>query len=134
MLARLDETVREEVIEYLGPEEVAAAVVELESDDAVEVIQELDREEQQEVLDAVPPEARAILEEGLTYPGEKRRPDDATGDGGRAFLLDGRRDDRLHARDRLPCRMISMTFLSSTPLISRLARSRSVVSLEPDAR
>ncbi|PCJ59870.1 MAG: magnesium transporter [Rhodospirillaceae bacterium] len=70
LLAQLDETVREEIIEYLGPEEVAAAVAELESDDAVEVIQELDREEQQEVLQAVPPQERAILEEGLTYPEE----------------------------------------------------------------
>ncbi|MCE2510877.1 MAG: magnesium transporter [Alphaproteobacteria bacterium] len=70
LLAHLDETVREEVVSYLGPKEVAAAVGELESDDAVEVIQELDTKERQEVLGAVPPEERAILEEGLTYPEE----------------------------------------------------------------
>jgi len=70
VLTHLDETVREEVIEHLGPEETAAAVVELESDDAVEIIQELDLKEQQEVLQAVPPQERAILEEGLTYPEE----------------------------------------------------------------
>ncbi|MEQ9042663.1 MAG: magnesium transporter [Alphaproteobacteria bacterium] len=70
LLAHLNETVREEIVEYLGPKEVAAAVIELESDDAVEVIQELDVKEQQEVLGAVPPEERAILEKGLTYPEE----------------------------------------------------------------
>lgn len=70
ILAHLDETVREEIIEYLGPVDVAAAVAELESDDAVDVIQELDDEERQEVLQAFPPQERAILEEGLTYPEE----------------------------------------------------------------
>ncbi|MCH8092478.1 MAG: magnesium transporter, partial [Proteobacteria bacterium] len=67
-LATLDEHVREEVVEQLGAAEVAAAISELDTDDAVEVVEHLDDSVQQEVLDAVPAEDRALLEEGLTYP------------------------------------------------------------------
>jgi magnesium transporter len=67
-LATLEEHVREEVIEQLGAADVAAAISELDTDDAVEVVEHLDDSVQQEVLDAVPAEDRALLEEGLTYP------------------------------------------------------------------
>jgi len=61
-LATLDEHVREEVVEQLGAAEVAAAISELDTDDAVEVVEHLDDSVQQEVLDAVPAEDRALLE------------------------------------------------------------------------
>ena len=67
-LATLEEHVREEVIEQLGAADVAAAISELDTDDAVEVVEHLDDSVQQQVLDAVPAEDRALLEEGLTYP------------------------------------------------------------------
>jgi magnesium transporter len=67
-LATLEEHVREEVIEQLGAADVAAAISELDTDDAVEVVEHLDDSVQQEVLDAVPAEDRALLQEGLTYP------------------------------------------------------------------
>ncbi|MCH9051853.1 MAG: magnesium transporter [Proteobacteria bacterium] len=67
-LATLEEHVREEVIEQLGAADVAAAIRELDTDDAVEVVEHLDDSVQQEVLDAVPAGDRALLEEGLTYP------------------------------------------------------------------
>ena len=50
--------------------DVAAAIGELDTDDAVEVIETLDDEAQQRVLEAVAPEDRIILEDGLTYPEE----------------------------------------------------------------
>jgi magnesium transporter len=69
-LSHLDETVREEVIELLGPGEVAAAVSELDSDDALDLIEDLDEGEKRRILDAIPAEERALLEQGLTFPEE----------------------------------------------------------------
>ncbi len=68
VLAELDETVREEVVEQLGAREVAAAVAALETDDAVELVEDLDDEVRKQVLDAVPEEERALVQEGLRYP------------------------------------------------------------------
>ncbi len=68
ILAELDDTVREKIIEHLGLKEVAAAVAELETDDAVQIIEELDEDEQQEVLAEIPDSDRVLIEEGLSYP------------------------------------------------------------------
>jgi magnesium transporter len=68
ILAELDETVRDHVIERLGVEEVVAALQELDSDDALDVVEELDEDEQQQVLDAIPVGDRTLIEEGLSYP------------------------------------------------------------------
>jgi magnesium transporter len=70
MLTHLDETVREEVLEYLTPHEVAQAVVELDSDDAVDILEDLDEEQKRQILERIPPEERALIEEGLTFPEE----------------------------------------------------------------
>lgn len=70
ILTYLDEDMIGEVMELLGKEKVAAALTALETDDAVSIIQDLDVAEQQILLDAVPEEARAELEEGLAYPEE----------------------------------------------------------------
>jgi len=68
VLTELDESVREEVVQQLGAAETAAAVSELDSDDAVHVLEDLDEEVQQQVLDALPAEDRALVEEYLSYP------------------------------------------------------------------
>ena len=68
ILAELDEHVRPEIIDQLGTAKVAAAIGELDTDDAIEVVENLGGEAQQRVLEAVSPEHRIILEEGLTYP------------------------------------------------------------------
>ena len=68
ILSELDDTVLDHVVDVLGIEEVAAAVTELDSDDAVEVIEELEEHEQKQVLDAIPEGDRAIIEEALAYP------------------------------------------------------------------
>jgi magnesium transporter len=67
ILAELDETVRDEVIEELGLRETAAAVAELETDDAVLVLAELDEEEKRRVLEEIPAEDRTLIEAGLAY-------------------------------------------------------------------
>ena len=64
----LEDSVREAVMDQLGMARVAEAVAELETDDAVEVLESLDAREQREVLRHIPAEDRAVLEQGLTYP------------------------------------------------------------------
>lgn len=68
ILIDLDDTVRDDVVDLLGIEEVAAAVVELQSDDAVQVMEDLDEADQQQVLEAIPDDERVLIEEGLAYP------------------------------------------------------------------
>ncbi|MBK8909278.1 MAG: magnesium transporter [Rhodospirillales bacterium] len=68
VLAELNETVRDEVMEVLGPQETAAALTALETDDAVLVLSELGAAEQRQLLDEIPAEERALIEEGLGYP------------------------------------------------------------------
>lgn len=68
VLAELDETVRERVVDQLGISQVAEAIAEMETDDALEVVEELDADEQKVVLEALPVDERAFIEEGLSYP------------------------------------------------------------------
>src|ERR1700674_671872 len=50
-LNEVDDTVREEILDELEPETVAEGVRELQSDDAVELLEGLDEEEQEEILE-----------------------------------------------------------------------------------
>ncbi|MFM2044408.1 MAG: putative magnesium transporter [Pseudomonadota bacterium] len=68
ILAYLPVELRDEIVEILNPKELAAAVAELDTDDAVDVIQDLDEDAQREILANLPPETRALVEEGLTFP------------------------------------------------------------------
>jgi magnesium transporter len=68
VLSELEETVRDEVIDLLEPREIAAAVAELDTDDAVYVLEDLDASERQAILSSVPDEERFELEAGLSYP------------------------------------------------------------------
>ncbi|MCH7485665.1 MAG: magnesium transporter [Proteobacteria bacterium] len=68
VLSELDDTVRDEIIDHMGPDDLATAVAGLESDDAFHIIEELDGEERRRVLDAIPGAERALIEEGLAYP------------------------------------------------------------------
>jgi len=67
-LSYLDETVREEVMELIGPQELAHAIAVLDTDDAIDLLEDLDEEEKRRILESVPAEDRRALEEGLTYP------------------------------------------------------------------
>ncbi|QJE73169.1 magnesium transporter [Aerophototrophica crusticola] len=68
VLAYLPGELREEVIGQLEPKELAAAMAELDTDDAVDVIQDMEEEDQAAILANLPPETRALVEEGLTFP------------------------------------------------------------------
>ena len=68
VLTHLEDTVRAEVVDVLGTAHLAAAVSELDTDDAVDVLEDLDGATQRIVLDAVAPEERRALEASLAYP------------------------------------------------------------------
>jgi magnesium transporter len=67
-LAELDENVRDELLKALPGDTIASAVRELDTDDALYLIEHLDHREQQAILAKVPPEDRTALRRGLDYP------------------------------------------------------------------
>jgi len=70
VLAEMNEHVRETLLDAMDPEQVADIAGQLESDDAVALIEDLDRDDQEAVLRAMEPDDRAAVEEALTYPEE----------------------------------------------------------------
>jgi magnesium transporter len=68
ILAHLDEPTLEDVRERLGMEAFGQLVGQLDTDDAIEVIDTLDDDVQEEVLAAVPAAERRVVQEGLNYP------------------------------------------------------------------
>ena len=67
-LPELDESVRDQVLEAMPTEQVAEALQQLDSDDAVYVIEDLDKEEQTDILAKLPHFERLALERSLEYP------------------------------------------------------------------
>ena len=70
VLSELDEGLREEVIATLGPEALAGAVKDLESDDVVDLIEDLDEPQQAAILGALERRDRYAVERALAYPEE----------------------------------------------------------------
>jgi magnesium transporter len=70
VLAEMNEHVRDTLLDAMDPEQVADIAGQLESDDAVALIEDLDRDDQEAVLRAMEPDDRAAVEEALTYPEE----------------------------------------------------------------
>ena len=69
-LTEVDDTVRGEILDELQPKTVAEGVRELDSDDAVYILEDLDRQDQVEILNQLPPTERVALERSLLYPEE----------------------------------------------------------------
>ena len=68
MLSELEEGLRDEVIDLLDPATLAAAVTELDTDDAVYLLEGLDEEDRDKVLNAVPAPDRIAMRDALSYP------------------------------------------------------------------
>jgi magnesium transporter len=66
----MNDWVREELSDAPEPHAVAEIAGELETDDAVAIIEDLEEEEQRAVLRALDPDDRAAIEEALSYPEE----------------------------------------------------------------
>jgi magnesium transporter len=67
-LTEVDEAVREEILEELETAAVAEGVRDLDSDDAITILESLPEEEQAEVLDQLPAIERVALQRSLDYP------------------------------------------------------------------
>ena len=68
ILSELDESIRDEVIAILRPEVLADAVRELESDDVVDLIEDMNVTQQDVILDALEDSDRVAVEQSLAYP------------------------------------------------------------------
>ncbi len=68
ILSELEESLREEVMDALAPQVLAEAVRDLETDDVVDLIEDLDEPQQEVILDALEDSDRAAVEQSLNYP------------------------------------------------------------------
>ena len=70
VLVYLDQNVQEKVIDIIGPRALARAIPVLHSDDAVDILQELEEEERKVVIKQLPKADRILVEEALSFPEE----------------------------------------------------------------
>ena len=68
ILSELDESIREEVIGLLTPEVLAEAVRELDSDDVVDLVEDLEDRQQDAILEYLEDSDRLAVQQSLTYP------------------------------------------------------------------
>lgn len=69
-LTEVDEAIRLDIVENLPNAQIAQAVQELDSDDAVYILEDLDQEDQDEILAQLPFTERIRLRRSLDYPEE----------------------------------------------------------------
>src|SRR3546814_12394848 len=62
-MSELNDYVRDDLIGALAPEQVAEIATQLDTDDAVAIIEDMEEDEQQAVLEALHPEDRAAIED-----------------------------------------------------------------------
>jgi len=67
-LTEVDDSVREEILEELPPQTVAEGVRDIESDDAVAILEDMPKEARAEILDQLPPPERVALARSFDYP------------------------------------------------------------------
>jgi magnesium transporter len=67
-LTEVDDNVREEILEELRPQTVAEGVRDIESDDAVAILEDMPKAEQTEILLQLPATEQAALTRSLDYP------------------------------------------------------------------
>ncbi|SEG20704.1 magnesium transporter [Bosea lathyri] len=69
-LTEVDDSIREEILEELSAETVAEGVRDLDTDDAVYILEDMEEADKQEVLGKLSPAERIALQQGLDYPEE----------------------------------------------------------------
>lgn len=67
-LTEVDDAVREEILDELEPETVAVGMRDLDSDDAVYILEDMDEADKAEILDKFPATERIALQKSLDYP------------------------------------------------------------------
>jgi magnesium transporter len=68
IIPELDEGVRDEIAGLLGTQDLASAIIDLESDDALYLIEGLEEGKRRQVLHAIPAVLRRQMEEALAFP------------------------------------------------------------------
>jgi magnesium transporter len=135
-LTEVDDAVREEILEELSAQTVAEGVRDLDTDDAVYILEDMDEADKQEVLDRLTPAERIVLQQGLDYP------EDSAGRRMQseilavpAFWTVGQTIDHLRQTENLPERFFEVLvadpahhFVGSVPL-DRLLRTQRPVAV-----
>lgn len=135
-LTEVDDSIREEILEALSAQTVAEGVRDLDTDDAVYILEDLDEADKKEVLDRLTPAERIILQKGLDYP------EDSAGRRMQSEILAvpafwnvGQTIDHLRQTDNLPERFFEILvadpahhFVGSVPL-DRLLRTQRPVAI-----
>ncbi len=67
-LTEVDEAIRLEIVDQMPNEQIAAAIGELDSDDAVYILEDLDAEDREDILAQLPFTERVRLRRALDYP------------------------------------------------------------------
>lgn len=67
-LTEVEDSVREDILEEIPNQQIAEGVRDLDSDDAVYILEDLEPEDKQEVLDSLPGPERVALQRSLDYP------------------------------------------------------------------
>jgi magnesium transporter len=67
-LTEVDEAIRREIVDQMPNAQIAAAIGELDSDDAVYILEDLDHEDREEILAQLPFTERVRLRRALDYP------------------------------------------------------------------
>lgn len=67
-LTEVDEAIRLDIVEHLPNDQIAAALGEMDSDDAVYILEDMDEEDQEEILAKLPFTERVRLRRSLDYP------------------------------------------------------------------
>ena len=68
ILSEIDESIREEVIDVLPPEVLAEAVRELDSDDLVDILEDLEHPARNFILDSLESEDREAVQSAMSWP------------------------------------------------------------------
>ncbi|MGX0975556.1 magnesium transporter [Roseovarius sp. MBR-51] len=68
ILSELDESIREEVMGLLTPQVLADAVRELDSDDVVDLVEDLEDQQQEAILSVLEDSDRIAVQQSLTFP------------------------------------------------------------------
>jgi magnesium transporter len=68
ILSEIDESIRDEVIDALPDAVVSAAMRELDTDDVVDILENLDSESQDKILNSLEAEDRVAVEAAMAYP------------------------------------------------------------------
>jgi magnesium transporter len=67
-LTEVDDAIREDILDQLPAEAVAEGMRDLDTDDAVYILEDMDEADQAEILDKIPASERIALEKSLDYP------------------------------------------------------------------